>query len=199
MLSLYTCQVKVRPKRHIVYRSYKHFNVDAYKQHLSETPFHVAEVFDSIDDSYWFCQTLLQEVINEHAPTKRKIVKHNQAPYMNCELRKSMNVRDMLRRKFERQRCNENWDRYRRQRNLVVKLRKKSKQEYLKRKCVSSGNSKEFWSAVKPLLSHKNKSTTETVLVEKGIAVNSPSNIVNILNAHFVNVAAEIGPSDMQG
>ncbi len=54
-----------------------------------------------------------------------------------------------------------------------------------------------FWSAVKPLLSHKIKSTTETVLIEKGIVVNSPGSIVNIINAYFINVAAEIGPSDM--
>ncbi len=59
----------------------------------------------------------------------------------------------MLRRKCERRLCSENLDRYRRLRNLVVKLRKKTKQDYLKYKCVSSGNNMEFWFAVKPLLS----------------------------------------------
>ncbi len=88
----------------------------------------MGDIFYSVDDSYWFCQTLLRDVIDFHAPIKKRIVKGNQVPYMNSELRKA----NMLWRKFERQRCNMNWERYRTRRNLVVKLRKRSKSEHLR-------------------------------------------------------------------
>ncbi len=51
-------------KRTIFYRSYKHFNVESYRQDLRAIPFHVSEVFDSVDDSYWFCH----DRCNYHAP-----------------------------------------------------------------------------------------------------------------------------------
>ncbi len=89
-------------------------------------------------------------MINAHAPSKNKVIKHIQVPYTNCELRKSVNVRNtsILGRtlfcNFEG-RCSEGWERYRGQRTLVVKFHRKNKQAYLKRKCVFfQKKSKEF-------------------------------------------------------
>ncbi len=113
----------------------------------------------------------LRDVIDLHAPIKKRIVKNNQVPYMNSELRKVINVRNLLWRKFERQSCGQNWERYRTHRNLVVKFRKRSKSEYLRKKCAGSGNSKEFWSAIKPLFSQKVKPGNDTVLIENGTLV----------------------------
>ena len=46
-------------------------------------PFHRAsEIFESVEDSYWFCTKLLRDM-DEHAPLKQRIVKHNQVSYMN--------------------------------------------------------------------------------------------------------------------
>ncbi len=87
---------------------------------------------------------------------------------MNSELRKAINVRKMLWRKFDRQRCSQNWERYRTHRNLVVKLRKRNKSEYLRKKCAVSGNSKEFWSATKPLFSQEVKPRNDTEFIENG-------------------------------
>ena len=67
---------------------------------LSVAPFHVSEIFDDVDDAYWMCSTLLQEIVNEHAPIKQKTIKGNHLPYMNGELRRAINVKRMLKRKF---------------------------------------------------------------------------------------------------
>ncbi len=42
---------------------------------MSLVPFHVAEIFDSVDGSYWFCNSLILDVIDRHAPTKQRIIK----------------------------------------------------------------------------------------------------------------------------
>ena len=95
------CHVKSRPKRQIVYLSYKRFCKDSYLQDLQVTPFHVGDIFDSVDHSYWFCQTLLRDVIDFHAPIKKRIVKGNQVTYMNSDLRTSSfmtfkNIHDII-------------------------------------------------------------------------------------------------------
>ena len=74
---------------------------------------------------------------------------------MNNALRKAINVRNMLRRKYDKQRSAESWEKYKKYRNLVTKLRKQSQKYYLKKKCVVEGNGKDFWQTVKPLISHK--------------------------------------------
>ena len=98
---------------------------------LSVAPFHVSEIFD---DAYWMCSTLLQEIVNEHAPIKQKTIKGNHIPYMNGEIRRAIDVKRMLKRKFTKCNNNMNWDKYRKQRNIVTKLLKKSLQQYMHNK-----------------------------------------------------------------
>ena len=54
----------------IQYHSYK--NESKFKQELASVPFHVSEIFDNTDDSYWFCHKLLVNIIDEHAPPKTR-------------------------------------------------------------------------------------------------------------------------------
>ncbi len=42
---------------------------------LSQIPYHVCEIFDSAEDSYWFYNDLLKEVVDSHAPLKKGVVK----------------------------------------------------------------------------------------------------------------------------
>ena len=80
-----THQKRLCPK-YIMYRSYKHFNDSEYLRDLDFAPFHVGEVFDDVDDSYWFASKLLETVIDVHAPMKKRIIKHRQVPYMNSKV-----------------------------------------------------------------------------------------------------------------
>ena len=89
-------------------------------------PYHVTEIFDNIDDSYWLWNELTMQIVNTHAPVKSKTMKGQRVPYMNGELRKTINVRNMLKRKYDKYKTTENWKKYRNHRNLVTRLRKKA-------------------------------------------------------------------------
>ena len=149
----------------IHYRSYKKFNDDTFNDDLISAPFQVAEIFDSVDDSYWFFSKLLGDIISEHAPVKTKILKRTQVPYMNSTLRKSINVKNMFWRKYNRNKSQENWERYRTHRNYVTKLRKQSMNNYLMNKCNGPTNGREFWNAVKPLISTKNMTSNDNIML----------------------------------
>ena len=84
-----------------------------------QVPFHVAEIFDDIHDSFDFTNKLISDVVNEHAPLKTGRRRYNHAPFMHGELRKAVNVKAMLRRRYNKKRNSANWENYRRQRNLV--------------------------------------------------------------------------------
>ena len=66
------------------------------------------------------------QIVNNHAPVKSKIMKGQRVPYMNGELRKTINVRNMLKKKYDKYKTTENWKKYRNHRNLVTRLRKKA-------------------------------------------------------------------------
>ncbi len=69
-----------RVPRIIKYRLYGKFDEEKFVTDLSRAPFQVAELFDDVNDSYWFCNDLLKDLVDEHAPMKQRTcgIKHNQ-------------------------------------------------------------------------------------------------------------------------
>ena len=186
-----------RVKQVVKYRSYKNFDSQNYKHGLSIVPFHVADIFDSVDDAYWFCEHLLLDVINQHAPIKTRTTKQKSVRYMNGELRKAINVRDAFKRRYYKCKNQANWERYRYQRNLVVKLRRKSLNRYTKEKCTGQAGTKSFWKTVKPLISDKTISNDcDVILFENENVVNDAASVCNIFNQHFVTMTKDIGDDD---
>ena len=65
---------------------------------------------------------------------------------------------------YYRCKSSQNWENYRKYRNLVVKLRKKSiKNYYMQTRCSISRDSKEFWRNIKPLISDKAQVSVEQI------------------------------------
>jgi exonuclease III len=155
--------------RKIMYRSYRKFNNDAFVRDLSYAPLDVCNVFDDVDDAMWAYDTLLNDVLNEHAPVKSKMLRRPQLPYMNGELRRAINVKAMLRRKFNKCKSIHTWSLFKHQRNHVTSLKRKSLIQYFNNRCNSSVNSKQFWNTVKPFFSDKGSgSGDKNDLVSKG-------------------------------
>ena len=118
------------PNEKVQYRSFKDFNEADFNADVQNIPFHISYVFDDPDDVYWAHEYLLKEVIDEHVPMKERRSKTNKPPFMNCELRRAVYAKRMLRNKYRKCRSPENWENYRKQRNLVTKLKRQSLRVY---------------------------------------------------------------------
>ena len=125
-------------------------------------PFHVCEIFDDIEDMAWFTSSLLSTIINKHAPMKRKLIKQEPVNYMNASLRKATYRRNTARNKF-RLYGKQYWHENRRQRNLVVSLRKQSLTKYFSEKCLKKDKS--FWKTISPFMTNKNTGITLQILL----------------------------------
>ena len=181
----------------ITYRSYTNFHREDYLYDLCTAPFHVSEIFDDIEDAYSFWDTLMRGIVDEHAPLKQRKIKGNSTPYMNGELRRAINVKNMLTRKYDK--CNSiaNWENYRKHRNLVTKLRKKSIQRLIQNKCNEANDRGGFWKAVKPLISKNSIGKDDNIFImNNGTIENHPEALCQIFNNYFVNIAISIGPDD---
>ena len=84
----------------IQYRSYKDFQEDAFLSDLQAAPFdHVLDLLNSEMACNKF-KSLFDEVVEKHAPLKKKVLRGNQALFMTKELSKEIMVRSRLRNKF---------------------------------------------------------------------------------------------------
>ena len=88
------------PKEH-VYRDYKNFDRLTFKKELEE------KLNQQINEYKNFEQIFL-EVVNTHAPIKRKLLRANHAPYMRKALRKALMKRSKLESKYVKNKINEN-------------------------------------------------------------------------------------------
>lgn len=79
-------------------------------------------------------------ILDIHAPFKSRQPRKQPLPYMNRELRKAVYRKHMLYTQYTKNRNSKTWEKYRRQRNMVTKLKKKSVKTYFLERC--SGGSK---------------------------------------------------------
>ena len=90
---------------------------------------------------------------------KKRHIRANDSPFMNRTLHKAFMRRTKLNNKYNKNRTAENWDAFRRQRNLCVKLSRKAKRDFYNQIDISAvTDNKKFWKTVKPFISNKSSS-----------------------------------------
>ena len=115
---------------------------------------------------------------------------------MHGELRKAVNVKGMSKRRFDKNRNSANWDNYRRQRNIVSKLRAQAINTYFHENGRDVSN-KKFWYTIKPFMSSGNKDQNARIcLFENNRIVNDDSESCDIFNSHFASIGNDVGGND---
>jgi hypothetical protein len=176
------------------FRSYKSLVKDDFLNDLSTVPFHICEIFDDIDDVYGTFNDLAMSVIDEHIPTKSKQTRKHEVPY-----RKARNLKAMYYHRFRKCKTSQNWEKYRKQRNLCVKIKNKSIKQYFESKCAAGSKNKDFYPTIKPFLSNKSNNNGQILLAEDDHIVNDATEICQIFNNFFVSIADDIGPVSTPG
>ena len=140
---------------------------------------------------------LSRNIIDLHAPSKKKSVRGNQSPFMNKELSKAIMTRSRLRNKFNKSKSIEDKIKYNKQRNFCVSLLRRTKRVYyenLDEKLIT--DNKKFWKTVKPFLSDKSMSNEKITLIENEEIITEDLKIAEILNSYFSNIVANLNIRD---
>jgi hypothetical protein len=141
---------------------------------------------------------MLTDVVDKHAPIKHRYPRRQSAPYINSNLRKAIYKKKMLNNKFLKYRNNTNWEAFRKQRNLVTKIKRSSIKVYCYERCAGGPKSKDFWSTIKPFLSKGTTSNANTIILQEGNnMVTDQTEVAEIFNDYYVNVAKYIGKGDI--
>ena len=119
------------PPKRIEYRSMKRFERDCYLADLSKIPWDSACIYDDIDDIYEHWHHLFIKVVDQNLPFKEKYIRGDQLPWITAEISSAISRRNILVKKFKRNKHDDNWEKFRKQRNLVTTLKRKSMHEIL--------------------------------------------------------------------
>ena len=178
----------------IQYRSLKKFDEKLYLTDLESGPFHVSQIFDDVDDQLWFHNKLLTDIIDKNAPLKVKEISRCQLPYMNDKLRKAINVKAMLWRKYQKRKSQETWSNFKKQRNFVNKLKRTSMKLYFDEKCNSDVNkNRHFWKVIKPFITNNVKSGNDCItLCNDNSLISNPTDVSNVFNEFFTNISQDL-------
>ncbi len=179
--------VKAPPKK-IRYRCFKNFNKTAFEADLLQNLHTSANPSD-----YIVFQTILQLTLDKHAPYKTKVVRGNNKPFINKDLRKAIATRSRLQNIARNTHDHIDINRYKQQRNFVKNLNSKVKRDYYKTLNPKKLEfNKKFWKTFKPLLSNKVQSVEKMILVEDNLIISDDKVIANTMNTYFSTITKSL-------
>ena len=171
----------------ITYRDLKSFDGVKFRKDIRNQLEHIGEL--NIDDfKHVFTSTW-----NAHAPVKKKVVRGNNAPFMNRTLSKAFMHRSKLKNRYHKFPTENNKTLYKKHRNFCVSLLKKEKKTYynnLDLKVIK--DNKLFWKSVKPLFTGKTKQKTNITIVDNGNVTTEKKEVAEILNNYFIEAVQNL-------
>ena len=100
-----------------------------------------------------------------------------------------MILRATLKKRAQKSGKAEEYEKCKKQRNLIVKMNRKAKLDfysYIEPRSID--NNKHFWKMVKPMFSNSNEMGEKIVLTEEGMIISDDAMIAECLNSHFINI-----------
>ena len=135
---------------------------------------------------------LLYQLINCHAPKKRKRIRRDSYPWINSNVIELIHKKEYAHRVFIRERSDLAKAQYKRARNDVTASIRESKREYFTT-CIEDNinNPKGIWNTLKKLLPSK-KSKIPDVIHHEGQSYKTSLDKANCFNNFFNNVATKL-------
>ena len=138
-------------------------------------------------------KSLLLEVINKHAPMRKRKVKSKSSPWITAELRRKMRKRDFLKNQAVKQNSHQAWNDYKKARNEVnASIREARVTYFIDSIKKHSGNLKETWNVINSSLGRKPKMTVINELIDEGKVFVQKEDIAEQMNNHFCSLGSKL-------
>ena len=163
-------------------------------------PWHVGDIFDSIEDKYSFWDSLLNYVLDEHAPFKKLRVRAQDVPYMTSEWKRAIRNKRKFSKQFSKNRTQLNLELKNKWRNEATKLRRKSIKSYWQKVCNNlNSNPKQFYNTFNPFLNHKKDACAgnNITLNINGKLETNQETVAEHFADYFSTMANNIGGTDI--
>ena len=151
--------------------------------------------------SVWL--TKFSTLLDIHAPIKKKRLRYNKSPWINSSLISKLRERDSLKKLFDKNPNDVIWSKYKKTRNEVNKLIKKTKSDFfLARINSAKSDTKKTWKLINELSSRKvHEPVNVKSIKQDDTEITNPYDIANAFNTYFTTIgdslANELPHSDI--
>ena len=175
----------------ILYRCFKHFIEQNYKNYLCYSLQNFTKAVISYDDF----RNIFMKIVDKHAPVKQKVLRGNNAPFMNRILSKEFMKRSKLKNDYNRNPTESNKMLYNKQRNFCVNLVQREKKKYYNNFDLNIlQDNRKFWQRIKPLFPEKNKTIAKNiVIVDNDKQITDNKMVAEKLNNFFIEAVDNLG------
>ena len=187
---------KAKPNK-IFYRNYKNFNETIFKDDLKRY------LYANTESSRNFSKfiEMFLNVLDIHAPMKKKYIRANEVPYMTKPLRKAIMTRSRLVNKFHKTKSLADKAVFKRQKNYCNRLYKRERKKFYNNLELNTiTDNRKFWSTMKPFLTDKGVSKNSITLIESSKIIVEDCEVADTLNLYFNNAVTSLGinePADI--
>ena len=173
--------------REITYRDYKKFDSLKFNNELKNVL-----AIENIDNCTMFDEKFL-EVLDKHAPLKKKLLRANHASYVSKALRKAIMRRSYLEKVYFKNRTENSLRAFKKQKNFCSRLYKKERKKFFNSLNPSFvKDNKLFWKTVKPFFSNKGDRGSNIQLVKDNELLQDDQKIADELNTFFKNAVSNL-------
>ena len=172
-------------------RNFKNYNVDAFRSDLAACLANLTPTIQDPNDRWSEWKDRFLAVADMHALQETKKVRSVNSPWITKNIRQKMRHREFLKKKAIQAKSKHYHQAYKKERNELNKLIKKTKVEYFTNQINScEKNPKEMWKIINKLTNKTSKITNISEINQNGNRVTDDATIANTLNEYF----SEIGP-----
>lgn len=187
--------IKSNPK-YIESRNMKNYDPYLFIHDLRKVHWDLMEISDDPNDMVNTWESLFLEVLDIHAPLRKRRVKNKPSPWLTPCIKKLMHKRDHLKKQAIKNGSKSFYEAYKEARNQVNAAIKKAKIDYVAEEVDSDkGDSRRTWRAINMLLGRKSKISGIAELKCGESVITNSFEISNAFNEHFSTIGAKISDS----
>ena len=105
-----------------------------YDNLLMTAPWHVGNLFDDVEDKVYYWNTIMQDIMDECFPQKKKRVRDKDIPYMTTAWKNAIRAKRRAFKKYLNERTQQNWEEKVKCRNEATRQRRIAVRQYWKKK-----------------------------------------------------------------
>ena len=176
----------------IVMRSYKNYTKTKMLDELKVVE--INKLLWSYDTELVATQLvhLINQALDQVAPTKKIQVRKNYAPYIGTETKMIMKDRDSAKLKFWSTQSPDDKIMYNKLRNKALKMQRDEKRKWIEDMLGEDGeDAKKIWRTVKVVSGDSKRKTINKIIVD-GMVVTKTEEIANELNLAFINKVTKL-------
>ena len=184
------------PPRIIRKRQYRNFDENKFKEDIRAAPFHIASIFDDLDDQLWVWQQPGQQlytgICDEHAPWKQVKVKAPSAPWITNDIRLAMNRRYKLFKASVTSKSTKLWSDYKKVRNKVTSDLRRAKALYFSKMFNEVKSSSAYWKLLKNATISRVRKPIGPLRKPDGALVLTDNEKAGLMNSFFATIGKDI-------